>query len=85
SESALARVPLSFAFFAKGWGLFREVEGNLLSRVFPQPISAMPLKQILFTPRASASLARAPLTQPSGLCPLPAFQFRRSGIFQPSA
>ncbi len=62
-------MPHSFAFFAKGWGLFREVEGNLLSRVFPQPISAMPLKQILFTPRASASLARAGLTQPSGLCP----------------
>src|SRR2546429_6620316 len=69
-ESSLRSYPInSFAFFAKGWGLFREVEGNLLSRVFPQPISAMPLKQILFTPRASASLARAPLTQPSGLCP----------------
>src|SRR6266568_4922478 len=69
-ESSLRSYPInSFAFFAKGWGLFREVEGNLLSRVFPQPISAMPLKQILFTPRASASLARAGLTQPSGLCP----------------
>src|SRR5438552_16014791 len=64
-ESSLRSYPInSFAFFAKGWGLFREVEGNLLSRVFPQPISAMPLKQILFTPRASASLARGRLTQP---------------------
>src|SRR5207244_1620366 len=70
--------------FAKGWGLFREVEGNLLSRVFPQPISAMPLKQILFTPRLSASLARASDSTFPAMSHFPHFSSAGAEYFSPA-
>src|SRR5438046_9897756 len=67
-ESSLRSYPIKpFAFFAKGWGLFRGVEGNLLPGVFPHPIPAAPPSRPCFSP--SASLATAGLTQPSVLDP----------------
>src|SRR5438132_6174974 len=68
-ESSLRSYPISpCAFFAKGWGLLRGVEGNLLSRVFRRPFHAC--RQVVLVSSPSERLAReGRQTQPSRPCP----------------